>query len=131
MSTADSDAVAMKSRGDHATLGYHDHYIIDGGKARIVLNALVTPADVTENAPLLPLPRRAIFRRQVKPKRAIGDMMYGTAENIRELKESGIHAYVPCRQPSSQEVCASSRRREPISGKETAFRRSVPSSKGG
>ncbi|MCA1722663.1 MAG: IS1182 family transposase, partial [Thermomicrobia bacterium] len=95
VSTTDPDAVAMKARGEHATLGYHDHYVIDGSKARIILNVLVTPADVMENAPMLPLLRRAIFRWRVKPKRVIADTTYGTAENIRELEESGIRAYVP------------------------------------
>ncbi len=95
VSTTDPDAVAMKSRGEHATLGYHDHYVIAGGKARIILNALVTPADVMENAPMLPLLRRAIFRWRVRPKRVIADTTYGTAENIRELEESGICAYIP------------------------------------
>jgi hypothetical protein len=32
--------------GDRVKLGYHDHYVVDGGKARIILAALVTPADV-------------------------------------------------------------------------------------
>jgi transposase len=96
VSRTDPDAVAMKHHnGDRVTLGYHDHYVIDGGKARIILNALVTPADVMENTPMLPLLRRAIFRWRVKPKRVIGDTTYGTADNIRELEESGIRAYVP------------------------------------
>ena len=95
VSTTDPDAVAMKARGERVCLGYHDHYVIDGGKARIILNALVTPADVMENTPMLPLLRRAIFRWRVKPKRVIADTTYGTAENIRELEESGIRAYVP------------------------------------
>ncbi len=95
VSTTDPDAVAMKTRGERAALGYHDHYVIDGGKARIILNALVTPADVMENAPMLPLLRRAMFRWRVKPKQVIADTTYGTAENIRELEESGIRAYVP------------------------------------
>nr|MDQ2668679.1 transposase [Gemmatimonadota bacterium] len=95
VSTTDPDAVAMKARGERVALGYHDHYAIDGGKARIILNALVTPADVMENAPMLPLLRRAIFRWRVKPKRVIADTTYGTAENIRELEESGIRADVP------------------------------------
>jgi hypothetical protein len=95
VSTTDPDAVAMKSRSEHATLGYHDHYVIDGGRARIILNALVTPANVMENAPMLPLLRRAMFRWRVKPRRVIADTTYGTAENICELEESGIRAYVP------------------------------------
>jgi len=95
VSTTDPDAVAMKPQGERAALGYHNHYVIDGGKARIILNALVTPADVMENAPMLPLLRRAIFRWRVKPKRVIADTTYGTAENIRDIEESGICAYVP------------------------------------
>ena len=95
VSTTDPDAALMKPLGERACLGYHDHYIIDGGKARIILNALVTPADVMENAPMLPLLRRAMFRWRVKPKRVIADTTYGTAENIREIEQSGIRAYVP------------------------------------
>jgi hypothetical protein len=55
VSTTDPDAVAMKTRGERAALGFHNRYVIDGGKARIILNALVTPADVMENTPMLPL----------------------------------------------------------------------------
>ena len=85
----------MKTTGQKATLGYHDHYVIDGGKARIILNARVTPADVMENAPMLPLLRRAMFRWRVKSKRGVADTTYGTADNIREIEQSGITAYVP------------------------------------
>ena len=96
VSTTDPDAVAMRHHnGDRVTLGYHDHYVIDGGKARIILNALVTPADVMENTPMLPLLRRAIFRWRVRPKQVIGDTTYGTADNIHALEASGIRAYVP------------------------------------
>jgi transposase len=95
VSTTDPDATVMTTGREKASLGYQDHYVIDGGKARIILNALVTPADVMENAPMLPLLRRAIFRWRVRPKQVIGDTTYGTAENIRALEESGIRAYVP------------------------------------
>jgi transposase len=95
VSTTDPDAVAMSTGREKAALGYHDHYVIDGGKARIILNALVTPADVMENQPMLPLLRRAMFRWKVRPKQVIGDTTYGTADNIRELEESGIRAYMP------------------------------------
>jgi hypothetical protein len=36
--------MAVKKGGLH--FGYHDHYAVDGGKARIILEVLVTPADV-------------------------------------------------------------------------------------
>lgn len=95
VSTTDPDAALMKPLGERACLGYHNHYVIDGGKERIILNALITPGDVMENTPMLPLLRRALFRWRVKPRRAIADTTYGTADNIRELEESGIRAYVP------------------------------------
>jgi hypothetical protein len=31
------------SDGRKPALGYHDHYVVDGGKARIILGVLVTP----------------------------------------------------------------------------------------
>jgi hypothetical protein len=46
----------MKRRGSKGSpLGYYAHYVVDGGKARMILNALVTPFEVTENAPMLDL----------------------------------------------------------------------------
>jgi hypothetical protein len=62
---------------------------------RIILAALVTPADVMENVPLQDLLWRARFRWHLHPKRAVGDSTYGTVENIRALEEQGIRAYVP------------------------------------
>jgi len=68
---------------------------VDGGKQRIILAALVTPADVMENQPMLDLLWRVRFRWHLHPKRAVGDTTYGTAENIRALEDAGIRAYVP------------------------------------
>lgn len=95
VSTTDPDAAPMKASGQRTTLGYHDHYVVDGGKARIILHALVTPADVMENAPMLDQLRRVIFRWHLRPKRAVADTTYGTIANIRALEEQGIRAYVP------------------------------------
>lgn len=49
VNTTDPDAVAMRTSGQKAALGYHAHYAIDGGRARVILHAMVTPADVMEN----------------------------------------------------------------------------------
>ncbi len=96
VSTTDPDAALMKPRGERACLGYHDHCVVDGGKARIILHALVTPADVMENTPMLDQLRRVIFRWRLRPKRVIADTTYGTIENIRALEgEEDIRAYVP------------------------------------
>ncbi len=93
-SPTDPDAALMHV-GGHATLGYHDHYVVDGGKARIILHAVVTPADVMENTPMLDLVRRVRFRWKLRPKWAVGDTAYGTGENLQGLEVEGIRAYVP------------------------------------
>jgi transposase len=96
LSTTDPDAALMRPRGERACLGYHDHYVVDGGTARIILHALVTPADIMENQPMRDQLRRVIFRWRVRPKRIIADTTYGTIDNIRALEgEEGIRAYVP------------------------------------
>ncbi len=79
--------------GSH--LGYHTHYIVDGGKSRIILAALVTPSEVMENQPALDLLWRTRFRWKLHPRQFTGDTTYGTAENIVALEEQHIRAYVP------------------------------------
>jgi transposase len=92
---ADPDATPMQLKGGTAKLGYQDHYVVDGGKGRIILAALVLPADIRENVPLPDLTRRVCFRWRLRPERAIADTAYGTGENLRMLEELGIRAYVP------------------------------------
>jgi transposase len=95
-SPTDPDAALMKPKGERACLGYQDHYVVDGGKARIILHALVTPGDVMENTPMLDQLRRVRFRWRVKPERVVADTTYGTIENIRALEaEEHIRAYLP------------------------------------
>jgi transposase len=95
-SRTDPDSSPMKrreSKGSH--LGYYDHYVVDGGKARIILNALVTPFEVTENQPMLDLLWRSSFRWKLHPRQLTGDTAYGTTENIAAVERAGIRAYVP------------------------------------
>ena len=94
VSRTDPNAASMGAGGPSA-LGYHDHYVVDGGRARCILHALVTPADVMENQPMLDLLWRVRFRWKLHPRRAVGDTTYGTADNIRALEDAGIRAYVP------------------------------------
>jgi hypothetical protein len=68
---------------------------VDGGKARIILSALVTPASITDNTPLLDLVDWVRFRWKLQPKLAVGDTRYGTVPNIVGLEERGIQAYLP------------------------------------
>jgi transposase len=95
VSRTDPDACAMTMRDGRAVLGYQDHYLIDGGRARIILHAFVTPGDVAENMVLLDQLRRTMFRRKLRPERIIADSKYATTTNIRTLEEEGMRAYVP------------------------------------
>jgi transposase len=52
-STTDPAAALMGRKSGGLHFGYHDHYAVDGGKARIIVEVLVTPADVMENQPML------------------------------------------------------------------------------
>jgi hypothetical protein len=88
-------AAALMNDGRRPALGYHDHYVVDGGRARIILQALVTPADVMENTPMLDLLWRVRLRWHLHPKRAVGDTTYGTVENIQAVEDAGIRASVP------------------------------------
>ena len=72
MSVTDPDADAPQERPKQA-------WIPDaqrrrwGHKARIVLDALVTPAEATENLPMLELLFRSRFRRRLRPRFVTGD----------------------------------------------------------
>ena len=81
--------------GGATSLGFHDHYVVDGGTARTILAAFVTPADVMENAPMRDLLWRVRFRRQLRPPQLTRGTTYGTVENIVALEDAGIRAYVP------------------------------------
>lgn len=94
VSPTDPDAAPMWDWGA-IRLGYHDHYVVDGGTDRIILAALMTPADVMENQAMLDLLWRVCFRRQVWPHHVTGDTKYGSTENIVAVEDAGIHAYVP------------------------------------
>ena len=42
VSTTDPDATLMETKNGTA-MGYRTHYVVDGGKSRIILQVLVTP----------------------------------------------------------------------------------------
>ena len=43
MSTTDPDATPMRVREGETKLGYQAHYVVDSGKARVILNVLSLP----------------------------------------------------------------------------------------
>ena len=94
-SPTDPDASPLRPTGGGADLGYHDHYVVDGGKARIVLTVLVTPAEVQDNQPALDLLWRARFRWKLRLRQVTGDSKYGSAENVVGSEDQRIRAYLP------------------------------------
>ena len=94
VSTTDPDATIMRSKGG-VDLGYHTHYVVDGGRARIIVAALVTPSEVMDNQPMLDLLWRTRFRWKLWPRHVTGDKKYGSEENLVAIEGQGIHAYIP------------------------------------
>ena len=93
VSTTDPDATHLPFR-DGVRLGYQGHYLVDGGRARIILGALATPGEVPEERPALDLLWQARARWRLRPRQATGDKAYGTMEIIRALEEQGVRAYL-------------------------------------
>jgi hypothetical protein len=93
-STTDPDATPMDTPGG-TRLGYKAHYVVDGGTARVILAALVTPAEVRDNQPAADLLWRSCFRWGLRPRQVTGDKLYATFELIAALEDAGIRAYVP------------------------------------
>ena len=75
-------------------LGYQAHYVVDGGRERIILNALVAPAEVSENRPMLDPLWGTAFRWRLRPRRVVADGIYGTVENVAAVEKAGIRAYL-------------------------------------
>lgn len=126
VSRTDPDATPMRT-GSGTVLGYHDHYVVDGGTGRIILAALVTPADVMENVLLQDLLWRVCFRRKLWPHQVTGDTTYGTVENIVALEDAVFGRSSHCRistggRPSS----ARARSRMTSRRTHTAARRDSP-----
>jgi transposase len=94
-SATDPDASPLRPSGSGVRLGYHDHYVVDGGKARIILTALVTPAEIQDNQPARDLLWRTRFRWKLHPRLVIGDSKYGTVENIVAIEDQRMRAYLP------------------------------------
>ncbi len=95
ISTTDPDATPMRLKGGGTHLGYHTHYVVDGGKRRIILAVLVTPGEVMDNHPMQDLLWHTCFRWHLRPRQVTADSLYGTGENLKAIEEAGIRAYIP------------------------------------
>lgn len=81
--------------GHDRRLGHRLHYVVDGGRARIVLACLVTPSAIQDPSPMLDLAWWTRFRWHMQPHLAVADMRYGTGENLAGLESNGIRAFIP------------------------------------
>src|SRR5215213_9750733 len=97
LSRTDPDATHTGRARTTSRLGYNAHYVVDGGKARVILSALVVPADVKDNLPMLDLLWRTCFRWGLRPHHVTGDSIYGSLENIKAVEDAGIRAFMPVR----------------------------------
>ena len=61
---------------------------------RVILDGLVTPAEVKENLPMVELLWRSCFRWCLWPRSVTGDAAYGTIENIAAVEKADIRAYM-------------------------------------
>jgi transposase len=121
VSATDPDASLMQQRAGGAHPGYHAHnYVVDGGKARVILAALVTPSEVMENQPMLDLLWRSRFRWRLRPRWVTGDTTYGTVENVKAVEDAGIRAYVPLPDFATSAPPSSARRTSSTTRRETS-----------
>jgi transposase len=95
VSTTDPDATPMPLGREGTHLGYRDHYVVDGGKARIILTTLVTPGEVQDNQPAVDLLWHTRFRWKLHPRQVTADTKYGTVENIAAVEAQQIRLFVP------------------------------------
>lgn len=100
----DPDATPLYNQSGSSRLGYNLHYVVDGGRARIILAALVTPAAIQDQTPMLDLQRWVRFRWQIRPELAVADRKYGTLENIIGLEMDGLRAYLGLPAPRFQQT---------------------------
>jgi hypothetical protein len=84
-----------QSGGGRTVLGYRDHYVVDGGKPRIILSVLITPASIMDNTPMLDMVKWTCSKWNLNPSTVTADAKYGTAPNIAGLEKAGIKAFVP------------------------------------
>lgn len=94
VSTTDPDATLMETKAG-SDMGYRTHYVVDGGKSRILLQVLVTPSEVMDNQPMLDLIWRARFRWKLWPRQVTGDRKYGAEDNVVALEDQHLRAFIP------------------------------------
>jgi transposase len=92
VSPVDPDAATSTRKKGGTMLGYRDHRLVDD-QYGVVVSTIATSADVDDGSMLCVLLDEA-SQRSVDPCEVVGDSMYGTVENYRQLHEKGIKAYL-------------------------------------
>src|SRR2546428_9035816 len=80
VSKTDPDAKPMRSTSSGSKLGYHSQYVVDGGRARVILATLMTSAAVMGHSPMLYLVHRLRFRWRLRPEQATCHNAYSSLE---------------------------------------------------
>jgi hypothetical protein len=104
VSTTDPDATFMHRPGSSTRLGDQTHDVVDGGKARIILQALVAPAEVMEGQPMRDLVWHTCLHWHLHPQQVTTDTADAGIENIIALADAGIHAYGPLPAPDKRRI---------------------------
>ena len=86
--------MSFPGRGS-SVLGYRDHYVVDGGKSRIILSALVTPASIMDNTPMLDLTDWVCSKWDLEPEIVVGDASMEQSRILSDWKRLGSKHICP------------------------------------
>jgi len=96
ISTTDPDATPMRLKGGGTHLGYHTHYVVDGGKRRIVsFGPGHSRGGDGQSSHAGSALAHLLIGRHLRPKQVTADSLYGTGENLKAIEEAHIRAYIP------------------------------------
>jgi len=101
VSKTDPDAAIIKKPGKKSMLAYSNHLSVDT-KERIITGVMATPADVSDDKPLIPMLKRQSEKFGLKPQKIIADKKYGTGKNFKKLADMGHEAFIPVQKHSNK-----------------------------
>lgn len=109
VSVTDPDATPLPLGEGRTHLGYHDHYVVDGGKARIILTALVTPAEVQDNQPASTSCGRPDFAGSSTPTGSPATPSTAPSPTSRRSKARASTHTCHCRRSANGPACSGKR----------------------
>jgi transposase len=93
LSATDPDAAAFTKPGYGMVVGYKDHRLIDD-RHGVIVASVATPADYDDGGMVPTLLEQARRTVDIQPHELVGDSMYGTEANFRELPARNIRPYL-------------------------------------